>query len=64
MVHINDAMEWVFFIVKVFTLQEMTITLQCTVVNMPDNYTINDVDAKAVLIKTSGSEKMQLTNVD
>jgi hypothetical protein len=56
-------MEWVSFVVKVFTLQ-VTITLQRTVVNMPANYTIGDVDAKAVLMKTSRNEKMQLTNVD
>jgi hypothetical protein len=63
-VHTNDAVEWVFFVVKVFTLQEVTITLRCTVINMPVNYTIDNVDAKAVLIKTSGSEKMQLANFD
>lgn len=61
MVHENDM---VFFVVKVFTLQDVTITLQRTVVNMPASYTIDHVDAKAVLIKTSDSEKMQLINVD
>jgi hypothetical protein len=49
-VHTNDAVEWIFFVVKVFTLQEVTITLQLTVVNLPANYTTDDVDAKADLI--------------
>jgi hypothetical protein len=49
-----------FFIVKVFTLQEIIITLQYTAdemslyFNMPTTYTINDVGAESVVMKTSG----------
>jgi hypothetical protein len=46
----NDAKEQVFFIAKVFTLQEVIIAIKMTVsFNMPSIYTIDAVDAKSVL---------------
>jgi hypothetical protein len=52
---------------QVFTLQEVDTILQCIVHNMPAyfitpfSYTINDVDTKSVVIKTSGNEVAQVT---
>jgi hypothetical protein len=49
--------------VKVFSLQEVTITFQCIVdempmyFKMPSNYTISDAGAKSVT-KASGNENM------
>jgi hypothetical protein len=50
-------------------LQEV-ITLQHTVnempvyFDMPPIYTINDVGAESVVVRTSGNEKMLATNID
>jgi hypothetical protein len=62
--------EQVFFLVKLFTLQEVTITFWCTVdeklvyFNLQSTYIINDVGAASGVMKTSGNKKMQVTNVD
>jgi hypothetical protein len=48
----------------------ISTTLQCIVnemsayLNEPFNYTIDDVRAVSVVIKTSANEQMQLTNAD
>jgi hypothetical protein len=50
--------------VKVFKLQEVTITLggnaeeMPVYFNMPSSYTTDDVGAKSVAIKTSGNENI------
>jgi hypothetical protein len=60
----NDTGEHIFFIAKVFTLQELTITLRDNVnempvyFSMPSCYTIDDMGAKSVVVKTSSNEKM------
>jgi hypothetical protein len=41
-------------------LQEVTITLGAMSEEMPSNYTINDIGGKSVVIKISGTEKMQV----
>jgi hypothetical protein len=52
----NDVKEQVFFMVKVFTLQKVPITLggnaneMIVYFNMPFNYIINDVSVKSVVI--------------
>jgi hypothetical protein len=58
----NDVEEQVFFTVKVFTLQNVTITLlgnaneMGVYFYMPTNYTINDVNAKSVVKEISDTD--------
>jgi hypothetical protein len=55
------AKEWVFFTMKNFGFQEVTVTVRSTVYeitvhsNMPHSYTLNDIDTKSVIIKASGN---------
>lgn len=56
-----------FFIIKFFILQEVTIALQGSFgkiplyFDMPSSYTMDNVGVKYVVMRTSRSEKMQVT---
>jgi hypothetical protein len=51
------------FTAKVFILKEITVTLRDNAdempvyINMPSNYTINNLNVKSVVIKAPGNEK-------
>jgi hypothetical protein len=65
----SSSEKHVFYTAKVFTLQEVGITLQGNAnemslyFSMLSSYTIDDAGAKSVVIKASGCEKIRVTTV-
>jgi hypothetical protein len=57
----SGAKEEIFSTVKNFAFQEVTITVRSNAYeipvhsDMPHSYTFDDIDAKSVMIKTSGN---------